>query len=140
MNKESAYRAVKTAIKNGVLLRPSVCQNCGTIPKPTTDGRAAIQAHHADYSRPLDVEWICAKCHRKETPLPKIMGGRAIGEKNGQAKLTEVDVLSAKRLRSKGLPYSSIAKRFNVDKRTIMRAIKGEQWNHIDALLLGKEG
>lgn len=53
------------------------------------------------------------------------------GEQNGQAKLTEAYVVSARRLRAKGLIYQVIADRFGVDKRTIMRAIKGERWTHV---------
>ncbi len=54
-----------------------------------------------------------------------------VGEKNGQAKLTEADVRSIRRLRSIGHTYKSIASRFGVDKMTVLRAAKGEQWAHV---------
>lgn len=133
MTHDAAYRLVRNAIKRGELVRPSACQRCGCVPAPTSDGRAAIQAHHHDYDKPLDVEWICAKCHRAETPLPEKMGAPVRGERNGQAKLDAPSVLSARRLRSTGISYQRIADRFCVDKKTIMRAIKGERWGHIAA-------
>lgn len=27
-------------------------------------GAKKVQAHHHDYSRPLDVEWLCFACHQ----------------------------------------------------------------------------
>lgn len=132
MDKQIAYRKVRAAITSGALVRPAVCERCSCMPGLASDGRAKIQAHHADYSKPLDVEWICAKCHREETPLPERPGAPTPGERNGQAKLSEKDVVSARRLRQQGMIYRLIAERFGVDKRTIMRAIKGEQWAHVD--------
>lgn len=133
MTPEQAYSSVKNAIVHGVLVRPAVCGKCGDAPKPAKDGRSRIQAHHHDYSKPLDVEWLCAKCHREETPLPEIMGAPAIGEINGQAKLTEADVISARRLRQKGMTFQAIADRIGVHKTTIIRAVKGQLWGHIAA-------
>lgn len=133
MLKQKAHMAVRKAIALGQLVRPMNCEHCGLAPKATSDGRSPIQAHHRDYSKPLEVEWICAKCHRQETPLPLVMGGRCVGEANGQSKFTTQDVIAARRLRQKGLPYSEIASRFGVDKKTAMRAIKGEQWAHVTA-------
>lgn len=133
MTPAQAYSAVKNAIVRGRITRPETCQRCGDKPPLAKDGRSRIHAHHHDYNKPLDVEWLCAKCHREETPLPEVIGGVAIGESNGQSKLTEVDVLSAKRLRSTGSSYQEIADRFGVAKSTIMRAIKGHLWSHLAA-------
>ncbi len=61
-----AHAAVQKAVAKGELFRPDVCEKCGEPPR----GKSKIHAHHADYSKPLDVEWLCAKCHRK-APLGK---------------------------------------------------------------------
>lgn len=64
--KMKAKRAVRSAIECGGLVRPSVCQQCGTTPPPMRDGRSPIQAHHDDYSKPLEVRWLCVRCHINE--------------------------------------------------------------------------
>lgn len=133
MTHEQAHCLVRKAIISGALVRPLECSRCGEIPPKARDGRSNIHGHHHDYEKPLDVEWLCVYCHRKETPLPSKPGGKSFGEHNGQAKLTQQDVISAKRLRSLGHAYQAIANRFGVDKKTIMRAVKGEQWAHISA-------
>lgn len=54
--KIKARHAVSNAIRNGRLVRLA-CSVCGS-------DRA--QAHHDDYSRPLDVRWMCFRCHREQ--------------------------------------------------------------------------
>jgi len=51
------------AIKAGILIRPLQCEDCCVSPPPMKDGRSSIQAHHDDYSKPLDVRWLCHQCH-----------------------------------------------------------------------------
>lgn len=51
------YQATWNAISRGKLKRPAQCEACGQLGK--------VQAHHWDYSRPLDVQWLCMPCHRK---------------------------------------------------------------------------
>lgn len=48
-----AYDAVRRAIRKGLLVRLA-CESCGD---PKT------HAHHEDYSKPLDVQWLCRDCH-----------------------------------------------------------------------------
>lgn len=55
--KISCREAVRVALEKGVLTRPDNCQEC-----PATK---SIQAHHEDYSKPLQVDWLCPKCHTK---------------------------------------------------------------------------
>ena len=56
--KQPARVAVYRAIKNGKLVRPMECQQCGEKCKP--DGH-----HHNGYDKAhyLDVVWLCRKCH-----------------------------------------------------------------------------
>jgi len=53
--KERARKAVASALKSGRLIRPNSCGACGKACKP--------DAHHADYSQPLAVRWLCRQCH-----------------------------------------------------------------------------
>lgn len=57
--KRRAHHVVSKAVKAGKLLRPSECSRCKST-------RFQIQAHHADYSKPLSVIWLCAPCHGDE--------------------------------------------------------------------------
>lgn len=56
--KGKARQLVQTAVKYGRLIRPSNCSKC------SIEGK--IQAHHHDYSKPLDVIWLCPLCHGAE--------------------------------------------------------------------------
>lgn len=64
-NKEKciAYTMVYQAIKNGKLVKPKNCQICKK--------EKELQAHHADYSKPLDVIFCCGKCHNGVFHTPK---------------------------------------------------------------------
>lgn len=53
--KISAQRKVRAAIKSGRLIRPSICEVCK---KPSS-----VHGHHEDYSKPLEVIWMCHYCH-----------------------------------------------------------------------------
>jgi hypothetical protein len=50
-----AYDAVQRALRKGTLVRPTSCSECGLSCKP--------EAHHHDYSKWLDVTWLCRPCH-----------------------------------------------------------------------------
>lgn len=54
--KMNAYNKVKRAIRSGKLI-PGPCEECGATVR--------VQAHHDDYSRPLDVRWFCFRHHRE---------------------------------------------------------------------------
>lgn len=59
-----AHMAVLNAIRTGALTRPATCSECGKLPT----GKSKIHGHHRDYLKPLEVVWLCTKCHRSATP------------------------------------------------------------------------
>jgi|SRR5665213_136538 len=60
-----AMNQVARAIKEGELARPNICDNCGDADWWRLQGKTVrISAHHTDYRKPLDVEWLCDPCHR----------------------------------------------------------------------------
>ena len=63
-NQRNAYRVVEAAVKAEAITKPQVCQGCGC-----SDNEHRIEAHHYDYSKPLDVIWLCTPCHRQMDKL-----------------------------------------------------------------------
>lgn len=53
-----AHRAVAQALVRGGLIKPDDCSCCG---EPTPHFR--LHGHHHDYSKPLEVQWVCPRCH-----------------------------------------------------------------------------
>jgi hypothetical protein len=54
--KYAAHIVTRNAIRNGKLISVSICSVCGSSEK--------VEAHHDDYTKPLDVRWLCEKCHK----------------------------------------------------------------------------
>lgn len=52
---QKCHTAVGKAVREGILVRKP-CQVCGA-------GKG-IHGHHDDYSKPLDVKWLCPTHHR----------------------------------------------------------------------------
>jgi len=53
--KKAAQIAVNNAVRDGRLVK-SPCEQCGA---------KKVHGHHDDYSRPLDVRWLCPLCHHR---------------------------------------------------------------------------
>jgi hypothetical protein len=47
------------AVNKGQVMKPNACSECGATER-------IIDGHHDDYSKPLDVEWLCRGCHTKK--------------------------------------------------------------------------
>lgn len=61
----AAHRAVDSALNAGILRPADNCERCGVLGSKRIGKGIRLQAHHADYSKPLDVEWLCRGCHAK---------------------------------------------------------------------------
>ena len=55
--KYAAHCLVNNAIRDNRLEKRSSCEKCGKSKN--------IHAHHDDYTKPLDVRWLCPPCHFK---------------------------------------------------------------------------
>ena len=56
--KKAAQTTLGNAVKYGKVVKPQFCIRCWSVGK--------IHGHHRDYSRPLDVIWLCPRCHAIE--------------------------------------------------------------------------
>lgn len=51
-----ARAKVQTALETGKLIKPAECEFCYKKTK-------YLHAHHKDYSKPLEIIWLCKDCH-----------------------------------------------------------------------------
>ena len=57
--KIKAHNIIKYAIQTGKIIKPTICEHCKKeFPIKDIDG------HHPDYSKPLEVIWLCKSCHK----------------------------------------------------------------------------
>lgn len=63
-----AHTAIDNAIRSGNIVRPDQCEECGAR-------GVQIEGAHGDYSKPLEVRWLCRRCHRRwDAAVPKSLG------------------------------------------------------------------
>lgn len=118
-----AYVAVSTAVRNGTLVRPCICETCGSTPGSGRDGRPLIQGHHhLGYDLPLEVQWLCIPCHIAADRMRS-------GEKNGAAVLTQEKVSEIRRRWATGKETKrGLAREFMVRDRTIRLVVENRTW------------
>lgn len=56
-----ARTKVRRAIKKGLIIKPKNCEQCNEVKK--------LEGHHEDYTKPLQVIFLCNSCHRKADKL-----------------------------------------------------------------------
>lgn len=44
------------AVKIGKIIKPAACEIC--------ERKTRLSGHHEDYSKPLEVIWLCSSCHK----------------------------------------------------------------------------
>lgn len=50
-----ARKELNLAVNRNEIIKPLDCEECGQ--------RVKLTAHHEDYSKPLEVAWLCYECH-----------------------------------------------------------------------------
>jgi hypothetical protein len=69
--KVRARQLVRNRIFRGKLIKPDRCEEC-------LQG-AVVQSHHDDYSKPLEIKWLCRQCHKEVGARTKEMLSKCSG-------------------------------------------------------------
>lgn len=126
-NRKNANMALDYAVKLGYIEKPDHCLGCGC---PTEESR--VTAHHHDYAKPLEVLWLCSKCHRpldanrriREGKEPYGMGKSVVMMSNGKV-LCRFDTI-ADASRAVGVKANSISQCLSGKSKTCA----GFEWRY----------
>ena len=120
--KVKANKLVAAAINRGDLQRPDACESCGR----QTD---RIEAHHDDYMKPLEIRWLCRRCHRQADTARREQEALSLTEPHGAALIHTVE--DHRHDDSHGTrPYltrTDVARIADVSIATVDRWLTGEQ-------------
>lgn len=129
--KARAQNAVAHALSNGTLVKATGCAECGR----TED----LCAHHEDYTKALDVVWLCRPCHIRHHREDLNRGPRKSNA--SVAKLKEFQVIRIRELLATGLLTNrEISKLFDVTPENISSIRTGNTWNSIKHNLVIERG
>lgn len=119
--KSQAQNRLNYAIRKGRMSRLP-CEACGTEER--------VHAHHEDYSKPLDVHWLCYVCHKKAHPVSdedkrikfsKAKKAHLFGEDNPNASLSNDLAGKVRDALALGLSQEMIARAVGVHQTTVSR-------------------
>jgi DNA-binding transcriptional regulator YiaG len=117
-----ANKVVAYAIKHGKLTRPTHCAQCLA--------EAFVEASHRDYSKPLEVAWLCRPCHRAEdkqhpkTQAVPISSQRPVRPPPLQRQPIDLATLRERIVRE-DLSQVELAQIMGVNKSTVWRWLHG---------------
>lgn len=126
--KTRAQNRLNYAIRNGQMRRLP-CEACGTEER--------VHAHHEDYSKPLDVHWLCLQCHKNAHPVSEedkrvkfseAKKARLYGEENPNASLSDELARQVRAALDLGISQERVAKAFDVHQTTISRIKLGKRY------------
>jgi transposase-like protein len=112
--KVRAHITVQTAMRRGVLVRQP-CEDCGA---------EKTHAHHDDYSKPLDVRWLCQSCHHAHHSAlrpPRKSRVSVAGRAAAIAQHLNDCRDKARTMRNAGATYPEIAATFGITKGTAFK-------------------
>lgn len=115
-NKEKyiAHTAVGNALRDGRIIKKE-CRKCGEL---------KTEAHHPDYSKPLEVIWLCPKHHKQlHTKPSKYMNY----EENNEVRMQ----MEISRQKEEGIQDAEIVERLIIGTTPIMK-----EWREIEKLWL----
>lgn len=109
------------AMQTGRLQRQP-CEVCGF---------ATVEAHHDDYSRPLDVRWLCRR-HHSHAHRDLLLATRARGIRNGSARLTDAQIAEIRQrhrvvhpARKTGSSSTELAREFGITRQYVGQLVRG---------------
>jgi ribosomal protein S27AE len=113
-NPEKAYAhyVVSNAIRYGKLVK-NACEVCGA---------SKVDAHHNDYTKPLEVVWLCHKCHYNEDKV------KHSGPPPYKYAFSEDEMKKAELLRKEGCTYKSIAETLKRSKSAVFKHLNSVEY------------
>jgi len=93
-----------------------------------------MQCRHLDGNKKRNHDCNLKWGTQQENAADAIFHGTfAIGERNGQSKLTPEKILEIKKLRSMGYSQEQVAHKFNINRSCVSKLEIGESWRYLSA-------